>query len=85
LTLHAGAIPAEAGAEALQSKRRTHPQIDRPFRVPRLELVARRGLLSALGLMVTLPIDTWIWLAIFFTYARRDNTDTFASPAQEDA
>ena len=62
--------------------RRTHPDVERPFRVPHVNVVAGLGLLSALGLMVTLPIETWIRLAIwlvigltiFFTYARSHTT-----------
>jgi APA family basic amino acid/polyamine antiporter len=58
--------------------RRTHPDAERPFRVPHLHLVAGIGIVSALALMVSLPVDTWIrlgaWLviglAIFFSYAR---------------
>ena len=73
--------------------RRTHPDVERPFRVPHVTLVAGLGLLSALGLMVTLPIDTWIRLAvwlvvglvIFFTYARTHTRETFARLGEEDA
>ena len=69
--------------------RRTHPHLERPFRVPRVNLVAPLGILSALGLMVTLPADTWIrlavWLAIgvaiFFLYARRHTAERFAALA----
>jgi APA family basic amino acid/polyamine antiporter len=71
--------------------RRTHPQIERPFRVPHVNLIAGLGLVSAAGLMVTLPVDTWIRLAvwlvigltIFFTYARSHTRETFASLAEE--
>jgi APA family basic amino acid/polyamine antiporter len=71
--------------------RRTHPQIERPFRVPHVNLVAGLGLLSALGLMATLPVDTWIrlviWLVvgltIFFTYARSHTQAEFAELAEE--
>ena len=35
--------------------RRTHPDLERPFRVQRVEIVAPLGILSALALMVTLP------------------------------
>jgi basic amino acid/polyamine antiporter, APA family len=72
--------------------RRTHPDVERPFRVPAVHVVAGLGLLSALGLMVTLPIDTWIrlgiWLVIgltiFFTYARTHTNEKFASLGQEE-
>jgi APA family basic amino acid/polyamine antiporter len=71
--------------------RRTHPQIERPFRVPHVKLVACLGLVSALGLMAMLPIDTWIRLAIwlvigltiFFTYARAHTNAEFAQLAEE--
>jgi APA family basic amino acid/polyamine antiporter len=72
--------------------RRTHPDVERPFRVPHVHVVAGLGLLSALGLMTMLPIDTWIrlviWLliglTIFFTYARTHTNEKFASLALED-
>jgi APA family basic amino acid/polyamine antiporter len=71
--------------------RRTHPQIERPFRVPQVNLVAGLGLLSAAGLMVMLPVDTWIRLAIwlvigltiFFGYARSHTKEEFAELARE--
>jgi basic amino acid/polyamine antiporter, APA family len=71
--------------------RRTHPQIERPFRVPHVKLIAGLGLASALGLMAMLPIDTWIRLAIwlvigltiFFTYARSHTKAEFAQLAEE--
>jgi basic amino acid/polyamine antiporter, APA family len=71
--------------------RRTHPQIERPFRVPHVNLIAGLGLVSALALMAMLPIDTWIRLAIwlvigltiFFTYARSHTRAEFASLAEE--
>ena len=69
--------------------RRTHPDVERPFRVPHVHVLAGLGLISALGLMVTLPIDTWIrlavWLVIFFTYARTHTREKFATLAEEDA
>lgn len=66
--------------------RRTHPDAERPFRVPRVWIIAPLGILSALSLMALLPISTWIrlgiWLVIgltiFFTYARRNTKKTFA-------
>jgi basic amino acid/polyamine antiporter, APA family len=66
--------------------RRTHPDVERPFRVPHVRIVAGLGIASALGLMATLPPTTWIrlgiWLAIglviFFFYARRHTTERFA-------
>jgi APA family basic amino acid/polyamine antiporter len=58
--------------------RRTHPEAERPFRVPHVGWVAGIGIGSAIALMASLPADTWIRLAawlviglvIFFTYAR---------------
>jgi APA family basic amino acid/polyamine antiporter len=58
--------------------RRQRPDLERPFRVPYLHVVASIGILTALALMLTLPIDTWIRLAIwlgvglmiFFGYAK---------------
>ena len=52
-------------------------KLQRPFRVPAVEVVAPAGILSAAALIVLLPVTTWIrlaiWmmigLAIFFTYA----------------
>ena len=69
--------------------RRTHPDLERPFRVKRVEIVAPLGMLSALALMLTLPADTWIrlvvWLAIgmsiYFLYARRHTEARFAELA----
>jgi APA family basic amino acid/polyamine antiporter len=71
--------------------RRTHLQIERPFRVPRVGLIAGLGLVSSFALMATLPIDTWIRLAIwlvigltiFFTYARAHTNATFSALARE--
>jgi APA family basic amino acid/polyamine antiporter len=69
--------------------RRTHPDVERPFRVPAVWLIAPLGIASALGLIVTLPTDTWIrlgvWLVIglcvYFTYARRHTEERFAALA----
>ena len=69
--------------------RRTHPDLERPFRVKRVEIVAPLGILSALALMITLPADTWIrlvvWLAIgmtiYFLYAKRHTEERFAELA----
>src|SRR4051794_12441125 len=69
--------------------RRTNPDLERPFRVKRVEIVAPLGILSALALMITLPADTWIrlvvWLliglVIFFLYARRHTEEKFAALA----
>ena len=59
--------------------RRTHPDAERPVRIPHVEWIAAGGLVSSLALMATLPVTTWlrlvVWLvigvAIFFGYSRR--------------
>ena len=59
--------------------RRARPDLDRPFRVKGVWVVAPLGILFAIALMATLPVTTWIrlgvWLliglVIYFTYARR--------------
>jgi APA family basic amino acid/polyamine antiporter len=59
--------------------RRKRPDLDRPFRTPLVPLVPILGVLACLGLMATLPGDTWlrllVWLLIgfvvYFTYGRK--------------
>jgi APA family basic amino acid/polyamine antiporter len=59
--------------------RRTRPDLARPFRTPLVPFVPIMGMLCCFGLMLTLPTDTWIrlavWLAIglviYFAYGRR--------------
>jgi APA family basic amino acid/polyamine antiporter len=71
--------------------RRTHPDVERPFRVPRVEIVAGLAIAGALALMAMLPLSTWIrlvvWLAIgltiFFSYARRHTGERFAELARD--
>jgi basic amino acid/polyamine antiporter, APA family len=50
--------------------RRQRPDLERPFRVPWVPVVPILGILCCVGLMATLPRDTWIrlivWLAIGF-------------------
>jgi APA family basic amino acid/polyamine antiporter len=50
--------------------RRTRPDLERPFRTQLAPLVPIPGMLSCLGLMLTLPLDTWLrmigWLPIGF-------------------
>ena len=64
--------------------RKVRPDMPRPFRVPMIGLIAPLGALSALALMLGLPGDAWIrlavWLVIglvlYFTYgARHAKTD----------
>jgi APA family basic amino acid/polyamine antiporter len=58
--------------------RRTRPDLHRPFRTPFVPLVPILGILCCVGLMLGLPIDTWIrlfvWLliglVIYFSYGR---------------
>jgi APA family basic amino acid/polyamine antiporter len=55
------------------------PDLDRPFKTPLVPLVPILGVLSCLGLMATLPGDTWlrllVWLliglVIYFAYGRK--------------
>jgi APA family basic amino acid/polyamine antiporter len=59
--------------------RKTRPDLERPFKTPLVPLVPILGILCCLGLMATLPGDTWlrllVWLAIgfviYFGYSRR--------------
>ena len=67
-----------AGVWILRHKR---PDLDRPFRTPLVPLVPILGILSCLGLMATLPGDTWlrlfVWLVIgfviYFVYSRHNS------------
>ncbi len=62
--------------------RRARPDLERPFRVPLVPVVSTAGIVACLGLMATLPVDTWIrlfvWLAIglviYVTYGRHHST-----------
>jgi len=59
--------------------RRTHPDVERPFRAPLVPLVPILGILSCLLLMFSLPSENWlrlfIWLGlglvIYFVYGRK--------------
>ena len=65
-----------AGVLILRKKR---PDLDRPFRTPWVPFVPIMGVVCCLGLMATLPGDTWIrlivWLLIgfiiYFGYSRK--------------
>ncbi len=65
-----------AGVWILRNKR---PDLERPFRTPLVPLVPILGILACLGLMATLPGDTWlrllVWLvigfAVYFSYGRK--------------
>jgi APA family basic amino acid/polyamine antiporter len=58
--------------------RKTRPDLERPFRTPLVPLVPILGILCCVGLMLTLPGDTWlrllVWLVIgfviYFGYSR---------------
>ena len=62
--------------------RRTHPEVERPFRVPFVPLVPVLGIVSCLVLMLSLPAENWLrlvaWflvgLVVFFGYGRRHRT-----------
>jgi basic amino acid/polyamine antiporter, APA family len=76
-TLFAFAIVC-AGILVLRYKR---PDIPRPFRTPLVPVVPILGILFCLGLMASLPKDTWIrlivWmaigLAIYFLYGKKNS------------
>jgi APA family basic amino acid/polyamine antiporter len=59
--------------------RKTHPEAERPFRVPFVPLVPILGIIICLILMFSLPEENWLrlfgWLAIglviYFTYGRK--------------
>ncbi len=73
--------------------RRHDPHTPRPFRTPALWLVAPLGVLSSVGLMVGLPLDTWlrlvVWmvlgLAIYFFYGRKHSKLAAANRAAKAA
>ncbi|MET0557340.1 MAG: amino acid permease [Solirubrobacterales bacterium] len=66
--------------------RRRYPDLERPFRVPALPLVAGTAIVSSLALMATLPVATWVRLAvwallgfsIYFLYARQHSAEKMA-------
>jgi len=59
--------------------RKTRPDLDRPFKTPWVPFVPIMGIVCCLGLMATLPGDTWlrliVWLVIgfviYFGYSRK--------------
>jgi APA family basic amino acid/polyamine antiporter len=73
--------------------RRKYPDLERPFRVPALPLVATAAILSSLALMATLPGATWIRLAIwallgfcvYFFYARENSARVLREHAEAPA
>jgi APA family basic amino acid/polyamine antiporter len=64
---------------AVMIMRRTHPEIERPFRAPFVPLVPILGIATCLVLMFSLPAENWlrlvVWLviglAIYFGWGRR--------------
>ncbi|MDO8188456.1 amino acid permease [Conexibacter sp. JD483] len=66
--------------------RRRRPDLERPFRVPAVNVVAPAGMISAALLIALLPVTTWIRLAvwlliglvIFFAYAKPRSTERMA-------
>lgn len=70
--------------------RRKYPDLERPFKVPALPLVAAAAILSSLALMATLPGATWIRLAVwallgfcvYFFYARANSAKKMAEQAE---
>ena len=62
--------------------RKTRPDLPRPFRTPWVPLVPILGVLTCVGMMFTLPGDTWIrlavWMAIglgvYFVYSVKHST-----------
>ena len=50
--------------------RKTHPEVERPFRTPAPWIIAPLGMIACLWVMSGLPVDTWIrmivWLGIGF-------------------
>jgi APA family basic amino acid/polyamine antiporter len=45
--------------------RRTRPELERPFRTPWVPVVPILGILACFGLMLSLPLDTWIRLVVW--------------------
>jgi basic amino acid/polyamine antiporter, APA family len=67
--------------------RKLEPNRDRPFKCPLVPVVPILGILSCLGLMLALPVVTWLrfiaWMAlgllIFFVYSNRSSTGNSVS------
>ena len=45
--------------------RKSHPELHRPFRAPGIPVIPILGILSCIGLMIALPLDTWLRLLIW--------------------
>ena len=71
--------------------RRRRPELERPFRVPAVNVVAPFAMLSTAALIALLPVTTWIRLAvwlliglvIFFSYARPRAEERMARLARQ--
>lgn len=69
--------------------RLSRPEIDRPFRCPGVFVVAPLGVFVNLGMMLFLPIETWVrlivWLVlglvVYFAYGRR-HSELHSPPAK---
>lgn len=69
---------------AVPIMRKTNPDAERPFRVPLVPLLPVLGILSCILLMYSLPIETWLRLAvwlliglvIYFAYGRKNSVMT---------
>jgi APA family basic amino acid/polyamine antiporter len=87
-TLFAFAI-VSAGVVVLRMR---EPEIERPFKAPAIWFTGPMGVISAVGLMVTLPRDTWIrlvvWmivgLAIYFVYGKNHSVLGAGKPARRE-
>ncbi|WP_165071552.1 amino acid permease [Paludisphaera rhizosphaerae] len=68
----------------------TQPDVERPFKAPAIWFTAPMGVLTALGLMIPLPKDTWIrlvvWmvigLVIYFAYGKSHSVLGNAKPKE---
>ncbi len=73
--------------------RRTHPDVERPFRCPLVPLVPLLGIISCMVLMFSLPTENWlrliVWLligfAIYFGYGRYHSVLARSRAGQEGA
>ena len=72
--------------------RKRRPDLHRPFKTPLVPLVPILGIIVSLGLMASLPLDTWIrliiWLVIgmviYFTYGRHHSRVQKLVPTTEE-
>lgn len=68
----------------------TQPDVERPFKAPFIWFTAPMGVLTAVGLMLPLPLDTWIrlivWMAIglviYFAYGKSHSVLGNAKPKE---